>query len=136
MANDSDAVIQRLIREVRALRDRQEVLDCINRYGRGLDRLDADIIASAFHPDAIDNHGPFVGYVPEFVKFALEVEGQLAWTHLGITSHKCEIVGDRALAESYVQWFVRMPPDGKTLGAGGGRYIDRLERRDGQWRHG
>jgi len=25
-------------------------------------------------------------------------------------------------------------PDGKTVGAGGGRYLDRLERRDGQWK--
>jgi hypothetical protein len=133
MINDIDAEIRRLKAEVRTLRDRQDILDCINRYGRGLDRLDGELIANTFHPDAIDNHGPFVGYVPEFVKFALDVEGQLAWTHHGISSHNCEISGDNAHAESYVHWFVRMP-DGKTLGAGGGRYLDRLERREGQWK--
>jgi hypothetical protein len=133
MTSDNDAEIRRLREEVRTLRDRQEILDCINRYGRGLDRLDPELIASAFHPDAVDNHGPFVGEVPEFVKFAMEVEGQLQWTHHGISSHNCHIEGDGAHAESYVHWFVRMP-DGKTLGAGGGRYLDRLERRDGQWK--
>jgi hypothetical protein len=133
MSGDNDAEIRTLRAEVRALRDRQDILDCINRYGRGLDRLDADLIAGTFHPDAVDNHGPFVGHVPEFVKFAIDVEGQLLWTHHGISSHNCEIVGDRAHAESYVHWFVRMP-DGKTLGAGGGRYLDRLERRNGQWK--
>jgi hypothetical protein len=133
MANERDADIEHLLREIRYLRDRQEILDCINRYGRGLDRLDGDLIGSAYHSDAVDNHGPFVGYVPEFVKFALEVEGSFGWTHHGITSHNCEIEGDAAHAESYVYWFVRMP-DGKTLGAGGGRYIDRLERRDGRWK--
>ena len=133
MASERDADIEHLLRELRYLRDRQEILDCINRYGRGLDRLDADLVAGAYHADAIDNHGPFVGYVPEFVKFALDVESQFGWTHHGITSHNCDIDGDTAHAESYVYWFVRMP-DGKNLGAGGGRYLDRLERREGRWK--
>lgn len=133
MSNDVNAQLQELIAEVRILRDRQDILDCINRYGRGLDRLDPDIIAGTYHPDGVDNHGPFVGHVPEFVKFAIDVEGQLQWTHHGITSHNCEITGDSAQAESYVFWFVRMP-DGKTVGAGGGRYLDRLERRAGEWK--
>jgi hypothetical protein len=133
MASERDADIEHLLREVRHLRDRQEILDCINRYGRGLDRLDADLIDGAYHADAVDNHGPFVGYVPEFVKFAIDVEGQFGWTHHGITSHNCEIDGDVAHAESYVYWFVLMNA-GKTIGAGGGRYVDKLERRNGRWK--
>jgi len=133
MANGTDGELRQLQEELRYLRDRQEILDCVNRYGRGLDRLDAALIESAYHPDAVDNHGPFAGPLPEFVKFAIEVEGKLLWTHHGISSHNCEVDGDTAHAESYVHWFVRMP-DGKTLGAGGGRYLDRLERRDGKWK--
>ena len=133
MATGPDADIRQLREELRYLRDRQDILDCVNRYGRGLDRLDAGLIESAYHADAIDNHGPFVGPVPEFVKFAIEVEGQLKWTHHGISSHNCEVAGNTAHAESYVHWFVLMP-DGKTIGAGGGRYLDKLERRGGTWR--
>jgi SnoaL-like domain len=129
---DLTAQLEELRREVRGLRDRQEILDCINSYGRGLDRLDAQLIRNAYHPDAIDNHGPFVGGVDAFVPFAIEIEGTFLATHHGITSHNCEITGDQAHTESYVLFFVRMS-DGKTLGAGGGRYIDRLERRDGKW---
>lgn len=121
-----------LRREVRALRDRQEILDCVNAYGRGLDRLDADLIRNAYHPDAVDNHGPFTGGVDTFVSFAIEVEGAYLATHHGITSHNCEISRDVAHAESYVLFFVRLA-DGKTVGAGGGRYVDKLERRDGRW---
>lgn len=121
-----------LRREVRALRDRQEVLDCVNSYGRGLDRLDPDLIRDAFHPDAVDHHGPFVGGVDAFVGFAMEIERTFLATHHGISSHNCEVTGDTAHAESYVHFFVRMP-DGKTVGAGGGRYIDKLERREGKW---
>ena len=73
------------------LQDRHDILDCINVYGRGLDRLDADLIRNAYHPDAIDNHGPFVGGVKEFVPFAIEIESSFKVTHHGITSHNCEI---------------------------------------------
>jgi hypothetical protein len=31
------------------------------RYSRGIDRLDRDMLLSAYHPDAIDDHGMFVG---------------------------------------------------------------------------
>jgi hypothetical protein len=124
--------IEELRRELRQIKDRQEILDCINSYGRGLDRLDADLIRRAFHPDAIDNHGPFTGGVDEFVPFAIDIEKSFLVTHHGITSHNCEITGDEAHAESYVFFFVRMP-DGVSVGAGGGRYLDRFERRNGKW---
>lgn len=133
MADKRDEELQKLIKDVQYLRDRQDILDCITRYNSGLDRLDADLLAGTYHEDAVDNHGPFVGYVPEFVKFAIEIEGSFLSTHHGITSHRCDIDGDVAHAESYVFWMVNQP-DGKTIGAGGGRYLDRLERRNGEWR--
>jgi ketosteroid isomerase-like protein len=120
------------LKELRLLRDRQEILDCINAYARGLDRLDAELIRRTFHPDAIDNHGPFVGGVDEFVPFAIEIESSFIRTHHGVTTHTCEIDGDLAHAESYVHFFVRLS-DGRNLGAGGARYVDQLARRDGRW---
>ena len=39
---------------VRELKDRQEIYDCIMRYCRGIDRLDRDMLLSAYHPDAVD----------------------------------------------------------------------------------
>jgi len=130
--NQLSSDIEVLQREIRRLRDRQDILDCVNSYGRGLDRLDADLIRQAYHPHAIDNHGPFIGSVDEFVPFAIDIESTFLSTHHGITSHNCQINGDEAHAESYVFFFVRLP-DGTSVGAGGGRYVDRLERRDGQW---
>ncbi len=126
------AEVRQLAAEVRRLRDRQEILDCINAYGRGLDRLDAELIRNAFHRDAIDSHGAFVGGVDAFVPFAIEVEASHRLTHHGITSHNCEIDGDHAHAESYVIFFVRTQ-DGATIQGGGARYVDRLERREGRW---
>jgi hypothetical protein len=121
-----------VLRELRALRDRQEILQCINSYLRGLDRLDADLIRDAFHPDAIDNHGPFVGRTDIFVPWAIEIESSFLWTHHGLSTHTCTIDGDTAHTESYVHFYARLR-DEKTVAAGGGRYIDKLERRGGKW---
>jgi hypothetical protein len=50
-----------------------------------------------------------------------------------ITTHLCEIDGDEAHAESYVIGLF-LNPDGKTARLIAGRYADRLERRNGEWR--
>jgi hypothetical protein len=114
------------------LSDRQEILDCVNRYCRGLDRLDADLIRSAFHPDGIDDHGAFVGDVDEFVPWAIECEAPFKLTHHRVSGHSCDIDGDIAHAESYVMFTVVFP-DKPVVGVGAGRYIDKLERRHGHW---
>jgi len=127
-----DQQFAELAARVQYLADRQEILDRITGYGRGLDRLDPDLIRSAFHGDGIDDHGAFVGKVDEFVPWAIECEAAFRLTHHGISSHSCEIDGDTAHCESYIHFFVAFS-DRPVIGAGGGRYIDRLERREGRW---
>jgi hypothetical protein len=129
----SRAEFDALMSEVRYLRDRLEILDCVNLYCRGLDRLDPDLIESAYHPDAIDNHYDFIGRREKFVPYAIKVESGLEATHHGISSHNCTIDGDVAHAESYAHWFLRKA-GGTIASIGSGRYIDRFERRDGQWK--
>ncbi|WP_221890845.1 nuclear transport factor 2 family protein [Microbispora sp. KK1-11] len=34
--------------------DQQEIHEVVLRYCRGVDRLDMDLVRSAYHPDAID----------------------------------------------------------------------------------
>jgi hypothetical protein len=124
---DIPAELQRLI-------DRQAILDTIHRYCRALDRHDDELLASVFHPDAIDNHGPWVGGREAFVRWANHEchEGLMAHQH-HITTHRCELDGDVAHTESYVL-FIHREGDGRTVLMGGGRYLDRFERRDGEWR--
>ena len=59
---------------LRELLDRQEIHDCLMRYSRGVDRLDPDLIRSAYHDDAIDDHGMFVGTRDEFVDWVIDYE--------------------------------------------------------------
>lgn len=123
-----------LYSKVQHLLDRQAILDCINRYSRGLDRHDEEMIASAYHEDATDNHGARVESIPEFVRWVNDAHAAAFKAHTHhITCHNCEIDGDTAHAESYV-FFVQHSADGVHLQGGSGRYIDRLERRDGEWK--
>jgi hypothetical protein len=130
--SDLRTELDEIRREVRYLRDRQAILDCINAYCRGLDRLDAELLNGSYHEGALDRHGPFMGTREEFVPWAIELVRGFPSTHHSLTTHNCRIDGNTAYAESYCI-FLTVMPDGKTLGCGAARYIDQLERRDGKW---
>jgi hypothetical protein len=114
--------------------DRRQILDCIVRYCRGLDRHDEALLNSAFHEDAIDNHGPRTDRRPAF--FGLRTGGhkENSISHMhNITNHTCEIDGNTAHTESYVL-FLSRHKDQENIWVGAARYIDRLEKRNGEWK--
>lgn len=118
---------------LRRLLDRQDILDCITRYCRGVDRFDRDLLLSAYHPDAVDDHGTFVGSPEDFWEWVQNIHGaeQLRTMH-SIANHTCDIDGDIAHAETYCLYFGSNRDH--TVDFCGNRYIDRLERRDGVWK--
>jgi hypothetical protein len=118
---------------VQYLLDRLDIYDCLVRYVRGLDRHDAELIASAFWPDAQVNYGTsFSGLRDEFVDWANELESRNAYHQHHMTSQTVDIDGDVAHVESSVLYIVRTHDKLERLGSG--RYIDVLERRNGEWR--
>ena len=125
--------LQDLEQPLRELLDRQAIHDCIVRYCRGVDRMDRELIISAYHPDAIDDHGLFVGGPEAFADHFLAFHGeQQTGTQHIISNHFCELAGDTAHCETY--WlFAAMNRQGPALSLGGGRYLDRMERRNGRW---
>lgn len=115
------------------LLDRQDILDVIVRYCRGVDRLDREMVLSAYHPDAVDDHTMFVGSPDEFWTWVSKMHGEnhSATQHL-IANHHCEIDGDIAHCETYLA-YSGMNKTGAPFSAIGGRYIDRMEKRRGLW---
>ena len=118
--------------ELRQLLDRQAIHDCLLRFARGVDRLDRELLLSAYHPDAIDDHGAFVGGPVDFADWALDHHGtfQRTTNHL-ILNHTCELDGDTAHTETHCL-YVGINVTG-TVDVIGNRYVDRLERREGRW---
>jgi len=117
------------------LLDRQDILDCLIRFSRGIDRFDRELFLSAFHSDAIVDAGEFVGGPEKLYDWAsdLHERGQSS-THHNLLNHSCEIDGDVAHTETYYLFTGRNRDE--TNWVAGGRYIDRLERRGGMWKIG
>lgn len=115
------------------LLDRQAIWDCMLRYARGVDRLDEDLIRSAYWPDARDAHGPVGGTVDEFLGRWIPQQGtrQVAYHFLG--NHLVRLEGAVADAETYFVSNAK-PFDSDAMEMVGGRYLDRFERRGEEWR--
>lgn len=128
---DEDAEMRRTLRH---LKDRQDILDCIVREARGRDRHDAELTASCYWPDGQDEHGPVPYSLADYPELAnVGHAAAFAGNAHNITNHSCEIDGDTAYAESYVVGGL-LSLDGTTCKIAMGRYVDQLERRNGEWR--
>ena len=103
------------------------------RYARGIDRCDLALVESCYHPGATDDHGSFKGPIEEFIPW---VETQLeAFESTMHFMGNIFIVLDGAVAhvETYCVAYHRLKDqDVDTLF--GLRYVDRFEKRDGEWR--
>ncbi len=129
----SDDLAQ-LREDVRYLMDRQAIADCIAQHARGHDRHDVELLTATYHDDGVDEHGHVVNPGPAYAEWANATHATSSASHLhNVTTHTCEIDGDTAHAESYVM-VVLLSPDEKTTSIMCGRYVDRLEKRDGAWR--
>ena len=126
--------LSQLQQKIDYLMDRQAILDCVAMHARGHDRHDADIITAAYHDDGYDEHGKAINPGPAYAAWINPVHAAGSQNHLhNITTHTVEIDGDTAHAESYVL-VTLLNHDGETARFINGRYIDRLEKRDGVWR--
>ncbi|MFO1377532.1 MAG: nuclear transport factor 2 family protein [Steroidobacteraceae bacterium] len=122
---------------LQGLLDRQAITDVLNRYARACDRADEVLLRSCFHADSRHRHGGFDGSSADFCAFAMKIIlGTRLEKHL-ITNVMIELDGDLATTECHYLAYHRQP-DAQT-GAdvdyfNGGRFIDRFERRAGEWR--
>jgi ketosteroid isomerase-like protein len=114
------------------LLDKEDIREALLNYTRGIDRHDVEIVARAYHPDATDDHGSFVGKARDFIDYANEThaDGFFAHQHY-VGNHTIDLDGEVAHAETYFLASLRRN-DGATMLCGG-RYIDRLERRSAGW---
>ena len=120
---------------IESLVARDAIRDVARRYSRGVDRLDAAVMKSAYWPDAIDDHGVFVGNAWEFVDNVISSHARFRSTMHCIFNHSVELDDDgvTAAGEVYnVSYLVSL--DGSVIDTWLGRYIDRYERRGDEWR--
>lgn len=130
---NSESRIAELERKLQYLADRQEILDCLTRGSRGNDRFDAQWIGGAYHEDGVHELGREQISGSQYGEHANHAHRAMSEANLhNVTMHSCEIDGDVAHAESYVIGLF-LDNGCETSRMLAGRYIDRLERRDGRW---
>lgn len=130
----TDAQLEQLWRDVQYLKDRQAILDCITREARGRDRHDTALTASCYWPEGCDEHGPVITPAPDYPERANAGHATyFAATSHNITNHTCELAGDVAYCETYVIGGL-LSKDLINCKIAPARYIDQLEKRNGEWR--
>lgn len=123
---------KQLQNRLQQLLDRDDIWQVLVRYGRGLDRLDSELTRSCYHPDAIEDHGHFIGGRDDFIQWANAVTERFVSTQHALLNHFCDLDGDDAYTETYFQ-FVGVAAQAPHL-LSHGRYIDHFQRRSGEWR--
>jgi len=136
---------------------KQQIYEVLARYARAIDRMDEVMLRGVFHPGSIHNHfyqGPSSqpergaeGDDPgDFVRFALGLLRGYTRTHHQLGNTLIDLDGEhQARVETYFTAHHRVRALGDPLcGADafetemdffvGGRYLDRFECRDGQWK--
>ncbi len=116
------------------LLDRQALLELVTRYCRAVDRADGELFLSCYHPDAVDEHGPHGGSPAEMLgklqRGTMDPRGPSV--QHAISNTLFDLRGDVAYGEVYFQ--TRRTGSNGELAMSVGRYVDRYERRNGEWR--
>jgi hypothetical protein len=130
---NNDERLAALERQLQYLTDRQEILDCIVRTSRGNDRFDAERISASYHSDGLHELGQKRIPGRDYGAHANHAHAAISEVNLhNVTMHACQIDGEVAHAESYVIGLF-LDKGCETARILAGRYIDRLEKRDGRW---
>ncbi|GGC37122.1 hypothetical protein GCM10011371_25690 [Novosphingobium marinum] len=138
---------EQLERRLRELLDKQEITEIIYKNARAVDRRDAPLMSTGFHPDATDDHGMFQGKASDFVPWVMEVLSTMEMTQHVVGNVLIRLDGDQATSESYFIahhlikaengagiWLGAAEDAADQFMVAGGRYLDRFEKQDGEWR--
>jgi len=122
--------------KMQELVDRSDIREVARRYCRGVDRLDGELMKSAYWPDAVDEHGVFNGNAHEFVDHCMVSHRRWASTLHCIFNHTIELDASRGMANGEIYNVTYLFSEGESAGVDlwVGRYLDTYEKRGKEWR--
>jgi ketosteroid isomerase-like protein len=126
-----------VVKTITELLDEAAIKELQIRYCRAADRVDFAALRACFHPDATADYGHGVWNLDEYMDHAMGMTARFIATTHNTGNQLVEVAGDAAWAEHYAVATHRAPPDEKGNTAdmiAAIRYVDRMERRDGEWR--
>ncbi len=120
---------------VETLIDRDAIRDVITRVARGEDRRHEGLLKSAFWPDATIDFGVMQGGFEDYLSWCVPGSPDIPVTQHSLGQSTIALRGDAAKVETYVTSYHRIKSEGGERDtAMGGRYLDVLAKRDGEWK--
>jgi hypothetical protein len=114
---------------------KQAISELSCRYMRGLDRLDRELLMDVFWDDAYCEYGFINGDPKVFIDFALGSLAEHKANHHMIGNTLIEFSDGQAYGEVYFNAYHKVPSgDGWDDVIIAGRYLDRYEERNGEWK--
>jgi len=122
-------------RTIERLTARAAITDALARFARGIDRRDWQLARSAYHADAFDDHGDYKGDVDGLLANIERRHASIAHSFHFLGNCLIEFVDDvTAIVETYVIVVQSRADDADLVDQSASRYVDRFERRSGDWR--
>jgi hypothetical protein len=114
---------------------RDAIHEVLALYCRAIDRCDAELLRRLYWPEAIEDRGYFSGDRDAFVAWVIPQLAGLESTHHQIGLPSIALDGDAADVETYWVGYKKLKPAaGVRDQITGGRYLDRMAARNGEWR--
>jgi hypothetical protein len=115
--------------------DREAIRDVITRVARGEDRRHEGLLRSAFWPEATIDFGVMAGSFADYLSWCVPGSPDIPVTQHSLGQCMIALRGVTARCETYVTSYHRVKAEGGERDtAMGGRYLDLLEKRDGEWK--
>jgi hypothetical protein len=129
------AEMDAITEELKIFLEREKIRDCIARLARGEDRRDDELIRASYWPDSTIDHGVFTGSFDEYLAWVVPGSSAIPVTQHMLGQSVIELKDDTALVETHVTSYHRVVMgEGESDTVIGGRYLDRMEKRGGEWR--
>ncbi|WP_457255103.1 alpha/beta hydrolase fold domain-containing protein [Pedococcus sp. P5_B7] len=135
---------------MRTIVDKAEIRDALERVARGVSRADSDLIRSGYHEPSWEEHGGFRGTGQQWADLPWRESDDRKMMHIGLLQTVIDFAEtDVAFVETFFIAHARTgAPISSTQAASApetdaddeytsimiGRYLDRFERVDGEWR--
>lgn len=124
-----------LTQDLQAFLDRGKIRECLVRLARGEDRRNAELISASCWPDSVTDYGVFEGDFDAYLAWVVPGAEAIANTQHVLGQSYIELDGDTARVETQVVSYHRVDMgNGDSDTCIGGRYLDRMEKRGGEWR--
>lgn len=116
--------------------DRQQIHYKLMLYSHGIDRCDIDFLKQVFWPDGTCDYSGEALNAYEWAANTVAGLSTMERTQHSVSNYLLTVDGDTAQCESYCTAYHLIKGEDGSLTdmVVGGRYLDQIEKRDGEWR--